>query len=117
MSPAFPLLCQEDDRSKTGGISTRLPFVQPPPFEFGNAQRYLSDVRSPGTLNWDMLAARGIPIREPFSLDFRMEFFNAFNHVQFAAPNTSVSSSSFGQIFLSQANTPRELQAGLRLSF
>jgi hypothetical protein len=46
-----------------------------------------------------------------------MEFFNAFNRVQFAGPNTSIASSSFGQIFLSQVNTPREIQAGLRLSF
>ncbi len=103
---------------KNGGLYFNpAAFVQPAPFTFGNASRYLSDVRSPGTLNWDMLAARRIPIREPFSLDFRMEFFNAFNRVQFAGPNTSVSSTSFGQIFLSQANTPRELQAGLRLSF
>ena len=64
-----------------------------------------------------MLAAKHISLGEPLSLDFRAEFFNAFNRVQFAGPNTSITSSSFGLIFLSQANTPREIQFGLRLSF
>jgi hypothetical protein len=92
-------------------------FSQTLPFEFGDAPRYLADVRAPGTLNWDMLAARRIALSERVGLDFRVEFFNAFNHVQFAGPNTNISSSSFGEIFLNQTNTPREIQAGLRLSF
>jgi hypothetical protein len=46
-----------------------------------------------------------------------VEFFNAFNRVQFSAPNASISSSSFGYIFLNQLNTSREIQASLRLSF
>lgn len=92
-------------------------FTATPSFQFGNASRYLASVRSPGTLNWDMLAAKQITLREPFSLDFRGEFFNAFNNVQFTGPNTSISSSSFGHIFLQQLNSPRQIQAGLRLSF
>jgi len=74
-------------------------------------------VRSPGTLNFDMLAEKKIPIVEPFALNFRVEFFNAFNRIQFAGPNASISSSSFGEIFLNQLNTPRDIQASLRLSF
>lgn len=92
-------------------------FSPTPSFQFGNAPRYLADVRAPGTKNFDMLAAKKLFLTERYGLDFRMEFFNAFNRVQFAGPNTSIASSSFGQIFLSQANTPREIQAGLRLSF
>lgn len=120
-------------RPDVTGISTHLPggrqikngglyfnpaaFTPTPSFQFGNAPRYLADVRSPGTLNFDMLAAKRISLPEPFSLDFRAEFFNAFNRVQFAGPNTSITSSSFGQIFLNQTNSPRQIQAGLRLSF
>lgn len=120
-------------RPDVTGISTHVPggrqirngglyfnpaaFTPTPSYQFGNAPRYLADVRAPGTANFDMLAARHIPLPEPFTLDFRMEFFNAFNRVQFAGPNTSIASSSFGQIFLTQANTARQLQAGLRLSF
>ncbi len=92
-------------------------FTQTPAFQFGNAPRYLAGVRSPGTNNWDMLVAKHIPIKEAVALDFRMEFFDVFNRVQFAGPNASISSSSFGQIFLNQINTPRQIQASLRLSF
>lgn len=120
-------------RPNVTGISTAVPggrtmkngsyyfnpaaFTPTPSFQFGNAPRYLADVRAPGTKNFDMLAAKKLFFTERYNLDFRMEFFNAFNRVQLAGPNTSIASSSFGQIFLSQANTPREIQAGLRLSF
>ncbi|WP_446743635.1 carboxypeptidase regulatory-like domain-containing protein [Silvibacterium acidisoli] len=92
-------------------------FSQTPAYQFGNAPRYISSVRSPGTLNFDMLAAKSIPIHNTLSLDFRAEFFNAFNMVQFAGPNTSISSSSFGEIFLNQVNNPRQIQGSLRLNF
>lgn len=92
-------------------------FTATAPYQFGNAPRYLSDVRAPGTNNFDMLASRRFQLRERTSLDFRVEFFNAFNRVQFAGPNTSIASSSFGQIFLTQVNTARQIQASLRLSF
>ena len=45
---------------------------------------------------------------------FRVEALNAFNRVQFSAPNTSVTSSSFG-VISGQANAPRQLQFGLKL--
>ena len=92
-------------------------FSQTPSFQFGNAPRFLASVRAPGTFNWDMLVSRRFRLRERFSLDFRAEFFNAFNNVQFAGPNTSISSSSFGHIYLNQVNNPRSIQASLRLSF
>ncbi len=120
-------------RPNVTGVSTKVPggrqikngglyfnpaaFSPTPSFQFGNAPRYLADVRAPGTLNFDMLAAKHIYLPEPFGLDFRAEFFNAFNRVQFAGPNASISSSSFGQIFLNQTNTPRQIQASLRFTF
>jgi len=120
-------------RPNVTGISTQAPggrqikaggeyfnpaaFTPTPAFQFGNAARYQSSIRSPGTLNFDMLAAKHIPIAESYALDFRMEFFNAFNRIQFAGPNASISSASFGTITLNQINTPRELQASLRFSF
>jgi len=39
---------------------------------------------------------------------------NAFNRVQFSSPNTSVTSTSFGRV-TAQANTPRQVQFGLKL--
>jgi len=53
-------------------------------------------------------------IREGWRLQFRSEFLNAFNTVRFSAPNTNVASNQFGLIN-SQANSPRQIQFGLKL--
>ena len=103
---------------KNGGLYFNpAAFTPTPSFQFGNAPRYLANVRAPGTFNFDMLASRRFKLSERMGLDFRGEFFNAFNQVQFAGPNTNISSSSFGQIFLNQVNIPRDIQVSLRLSF
>ncbi|HTB16207.1 MAG TPA: carboxypeptidase regulatory-like domain-containing protein [Bryobacteraceae bacterium] len=92
-------------------------FTQTPEFAFGNVSRYLGDVNSPSAWNWDMLAEKNTQIRERYHLTFRAEFFNALNHVVFSGPSTSITSSTFGHIILSQSNTPRQIQFSLRLSF
>ena len=94
-------------------------FTATPPYQFGTAPRYLDTVRLPGTANFDMLAEKLIPIKESIALNFRVEFFNAFNHVQFAAPNTNYSTApeTFGYISPNQLNSARSIQASLRLSF
>ncbi|HYW43942.1 MAG TPA: TonB-dependent receptor [Bryobacteraceae bacterium] len=48
--------------------------------------------------------------------DLRLEGFNVLNRVQFANPNTSLSSSSFGLV-TGQNNTPRNVQLGLKFLF
>jgi hypothetical protein len=55
-------------------------------------------------------------LRENASLEFRTEFFNAFNTPQFANPNTNVSSASFGVISATSVN-PRIIQFALKLNF
>ncbi len=47
---------------------------------------------------------------------FRSEFYNLFNHPQFAAPNGTITSQSFGQV-TAQNNSPRDIQFGLKISF
>jgi hypothetical protein len=86
-------------------------------FTFGNVSRNLPDVRVPGTYNFDILIEKRISITERFALDFRTELFNAFNNVVYAGPQTSVTSADFGIIRLSQVNTPRQIQFGLRFSY
>ena len=92
-------------------------FARTPAYAFGNVSRYLPDITLPGVYNWDVQATKRIAITERIGLDFRSEFFNIFNHVQYSGPNTDITSASFGKIFLSQANTPRNIQFSLRLSF
>ena len=54
----------------------------------------------------------GLPGR--VRLQTRIEAFNVLNRVQFGSPNTSVTSTSFG-VVTSQANTPRQLQFGVKV--
>jgi hypothetical protein len=51
-------------------------------------------------------------------LEFRSEFFNMWNRTQFAPPNTSVGSSTFGQITsVFPGTNPRLIQFGLKFLF
>lgn len=50
------------------------------------------------------------------NLQFRAEFFNLFNRVQFGFPGQTLGNPQFG-IVNSQVNEPRLLQLALRLSW
>ncbi len=84
---------------------------------FGNEPRNVSAVRMDHMNNWDFSIAKRNDITERVYLQFTAEFFNAFNHVRFGAPNTNITSGpSFGTV-TSQANPPRAIQFGLRVGF
>ena len=87
-------------------------FVQPTD-SLGNAPRNNGDVRRPWNLNENISVAKTFKSRG-VSFDVRVEAFNLFNRVVWGAPNTNFSSNAFGQIS-SQANTPRQMQIGLKL--
>lgn len=74
--------------------------------------------RKDGTNNWNF--AIGKRFRFPGggerSLEFRAEFFNLFNHPQFATPGIHVSVPTFGQI-TNTVNKGRQVQFSLRLNF
>src|SRR5581483_7848204 len=92
--------------------------VKPAPYTEGNAPRILPNARVPGTDNLTASLFKEIPLalREGARLEVRLEAFNVFNRVQFAAPDTNVGDLTFGQI-TAQANQPRQVQAGLKLYF
>lgn len=91
-------------------------FSQPAAFTFGNTQPSSPDLRSPGIRNWDLSMFKEFDLTEKLRMQFRTEAFNAFNTVRFGSPNTSVTSNQFGQIS-TQANSPRQIQFGLKLMF
>ena len=92
-------------------------FVRTPQFQFGNVSRYLSDVRNPPYFGFNALIEKQWSIRERYKVDFRTELFNATNSVNFAGPQTSITSTAFGRISLTQVNVPRAIQFGLRVAF
>lgn len=54
---------------------------------------------------------------ERLSVDVRADASNAFNTPRFGNPTMSATSSLFGVTTLTQANMPRSIQLGLKLSF
>jgi hypothetical protein len=93
--------------------------VAPAAFTLGNAPRTVGSVRSQGTNNANLSLSKRFPIRmlgERGEFLFRIETFNAFNHVQFDTPNTAVGGNTFGAI-TAQANSPRQVQLGAKLSW
>ena len=69
----------------------------------------------PGLQNWDLGAIKNIQIGERFRFQFRGEFFNAFNHTNFAAVDTGLNDTNFGQV--TSAHLPRNIQLGGKLYF
>ena len=94
-------------------------FTQPAAFTFGDAPRELTNVRGAGINNSDFALFKDTKLTERFSLQFRAEFFNLWNRVQFSAPGQSCCApavANFG-IISSQKNNPRLAQLALRLEF
>jgi len=76
----------------------------------------VSHARQDGIVSLDMSIIKNNHITDRIKAQLRGDFFNALNHPQFSAPNLSPTSSAFG-IISSQANLPRTIQVGLRLTF
>lgn len=101
-------------------------FVNPANYTYGNVGRILPDVRSPGTINWDLSAIKNTRITESINLQFRAEAFNFLNWVNLGvpiAPSTTFvpgpdgrnRSGTFGTI--TSARDARNIQFGLKLIF
>jgi len=91
----------------------------PASFTFGSLSRTDPNVRLHGIANFDFAIFKRTHITESTNIEFRTEFFNLFNRVQFGRPNNQVSTaanSTFGFV-TSQANLPRLIQFALRLNF
>jgi hypothetical protein len=94
--------------------TTPNPFFAPSA-PFGNTGRNI--LTGPDQRNVDFSAIKFIPIREAVNLEFRAEFFNLFNRVNFANPNSNIAvPATFGRITATSAG-PRVIQFALKLSF
>ena len=96
-------------------------FVPPTVGTIGNAGR--TSVRQPGFQNWDLTAAKAFPLTEKVRLQFRTEFYNAFNHTQFSSFDTAARfdgrnqqiNARFGE--MTGARAARLIQMALRFTF
>jgi hypothetical protein len=113
------------DPNISGSVTSRLNayfntscYTQPAAFTFGDEARNDPTLRSPGVANWDFSLFKNFALtaESRAHLQFRAEFFNVFNRVQFGYPGQSLGSSSFG-VITNQINSPRLVQFALKLAF
>ena len=89
-------------------------FREPEPFTFGDAGRNI--LPGPGNNIFDLALHRRFAAGEGRVLQFRAEFFNAFNHPNFGIPGPYPDFGPFfGKIF--STGDPRRVQFALRLEF
>jgi hypothetical protein len=81
---------------------------------FGNSGKNI--LRGPRFFDTDLGLLKDFALVERARLQFRAEFFNAFNDVNFSPPQNYLGSSGTGQI-TSTANGPRIVQFALKLTF
>ncbi len=111
-------------------------FAIPAPGAYGNLAR--NALRGPGFKQFDMMLTRRFPIREKHSIEFRADFYNLLNTVNFSAPPATLPNAAPslqpGQPFSAQTapgfgvitstvgrtvglGTSRQIQIGLRYQF
>jgi hypothetical protein len=95
---------------------------------FGNSG--IGEFTGPNQNNWDLGLGKDTHLGERFHLQFRTDFFNAFNHTQFSNPDLNLGlaapqligpvsltqNASFGKITSTRTN-PRLVQFSLKLAF
>jgi hypothetical protein len=94
-------------------------FSDPGAFAIGDAPPTLPNARGFPSYNENISILKNTKIAEGATLQFRAEFFNAFNRVVFGSPDTNwndVVTGGFGKV-TSQFNAPRVIQFALRVDF
>ncbi len=90
-------------------------FAQPAIGHLGSEPR--NDLTAPSQTNTDISLFKNFQIQEGRFVQFRSDFFNAFNHVTYGSPypNASVTSPAFGQI--TSYGPARAIQIALKVVF
>jgi Carboxypeptidase regulatory-like domain len=103
----------------TGEVSSFNPaaFVETGTYAFGNAPRFLSNVRYPPFTELDALLEKNTKINESMSFTLRFEALNALNNVVFGTPDVGVTDTNFGYNPHTQTNNPRIAQVSGRFTF
>jgi len=90
-----------------------LAFAIPSPGQFGSLGK--GAVRGKAITNVDFSLAKNWRFQERYGLQFRAEFFNLLNHPNFVGFDTNLTSTTFGT--LNAAQSPREIQLGIKFTF
>jgi hypothetical protein len=108
----------QDPRKNGGYYFDPNTFVDPTtPGVLGNAPRTICC--GPGIQDWTLAVHKNTQVTEGTHLEFRAEFFNAFNHTQFLNPCGNTAGCNDGSTYgkVSQARNPRLVQLALKYVF
>ena len=74
-------------------------------------------IRGLPTWNLDATASKDIRVNERFGATFIFQANNVLNHIQSSNPSMNIDSPQTWGVIAGQANTPRQMEFGLRLHF
>jgi Carboxypeptidase regulatory-like domain len=123
---ARPNRVADCDAELSGSASSRLGqwfdtscFQQAPDFTFGSESRVDPQLRQQGINSWDFAIFKTTRFGPDgrLGVQFRTEFFNMFNRVQFGPPTTNISDETNFGIVNNQVNNPRLVQFALKFLF
>jgi hypothetical protein len=89
-------------------------FQEQSQFSFGKV--HPGSLRGPSFQNIDMSLAKTVTLWKENTLDFRSDFFNAFNIADYAAPDSGMTDGNFGQI-TGTVNGNRSIDFSLKYAF
>ncbi|MBL8211554.1 MAG: carboxypeptidase regulatory-like domain-containing protein [Bryobacterales bacterium] len=90
-------------------------FTAPAQFTYGNSGRNV--LRGPGVNTWDFSVIKNTNFTERCRLQWRTDFFNAFNHTQFNPPGNTIGTPQAGRINSTRFSTNRQIQFVLKMFF
>ncbi len=102
-------------------------FTFPGPFQLTSSKPRYGDIRTPGFAEEDINLVKHFYVSEYVNIEFRAEFFNVLNRVEFGGPDSNIGSPggvgaaptlnpNFGNVS-GASNSPRTGQVALRVSF
>ncbi len=103
-----------DNIGNTAATNFTQVFFNPGAGQIGNLG--LLAFSGPAYQSLDLGFGKNDKITERVQSDFRVDFFNAFNHPIFYVGDQDINSTSFGKI-TSTTNSPRTIQLSLRVTF
>jgi hypothetical protein len=111
------LNCTEDAATKNQiNCFDATAFAMPAQYTFGNLTR--NALRGPKWVQTDLSLAKTVPLASTIKVELHIDVFNAFNNVNFANPNATFGSASFGRISgLATGAAMRQMQIGARFMF
>ena len=106
----------KDFNPRTDRYLNHAAFAQPTSV-FGSSMPTIDGLRGFASYNEDLSLSKTVNLQGRSTLQIRVEMFNAFNRVQFGNPSTNIGNQeTFGRI-TSQANTPRNMQIAVKVTF